>query len=93
MGGYYRNEGGESSYQVGRIGVVGAVFWDVRTKSHSRLSFVATAPRPLLLIPLRTTFDHYPTLKWFVVNKKVVGRRWVGMPWRESTINCGLLMR
>jgi len=39
--GYYRNEGGKSSKNIGQVGKVGAVFGVFSFESHSRLSFTS----------------------------------------------------
>jgi len=40
-GGYYRNEGGESSKNIGQVGKVGAVSGVICFESHSRLAFTS----------------------------------------------------
>jgi hypothetical protein len=40
-GGYYRNEGGKSSKNIGQVGKAGAVFGVFSFESHSRLSFTS----------------------------------------------------
>ena len=56
---YRSNQGGgKSGLQSGHFRFVRAVFQGVSLKFHWRLKSCHRCPRPLLLRPLCTTFDH-----------------------------------
>src|SRR6266446_7206893 len=52
------NEGGKNGTKFGLFRSVGAVFRVSGSDFHRRLVFSSTCPRPKLLLPLCTTFDH-----------------------------------